>query len=247
MRRGKGAQGGAEERAGPRSLPPRVGLAAGLPSSRPNHWSSALSPGALTSFPPGHPRCPDPFPQLADPGRWPVTQAPRGTLGGSGSCSERGPPFPSPAAPPYAFAFSSGSVGPASEVLCFAGSRATARLWGALWMGGRRGAQKPEVLEAPSPTRAAAPTLSSFNLSPLGLQVGCREKGDLKEWEWGPGRSGKVGAGLRGWPNPSGCQRAWWLPRLQFGAPRLPLAFFPKLSPVAWETLTDCMPYVEKG
>lgn len=34
-----------------------------------------------------------------------MTQAPRGTWGGSSSCSERGPPFPSPAAPPHAFAF----------------------------------------------------------------------------------------------------------------------------------------------
>lgn len=242
-----GAQGGAEEGAGPSSLPPRVGLAPGLPCSCPNPWPSAVSPGALTSFPPGHPRCPDPFPQLADPGRWPVTQAPRGTLGGSGSCSGPGPPFPSPAAPPYAFAFSSGSGGPASAGLCFCGSRATARLWGALWSGRQERRSETRGFGSSPPYQSCCRTLSSFNLSPLGLRVGCQEKGNLKEWEWGPGRSGKVGRVGGGWPKPSGCQRAWWLPRLQFGAPRLPLAFFSKLSPAAWETLTDCMPYVEKS
>lgn len=53
---------------------------------------------------PGEEGCPDPLLQLADPGRRPVTQAPRGTWGGSGSCLESDPPFPSLAAPPHAFA-----------------------------------------------------------------------------------------------------------------------------------------------
>lgn len=152
-----GARGGAEERAGPSSLPPRVGLAPGLPCSCPNPWPSAVSPGALTSFPPGHPRCPDPFPQLADPGRWPVTQAPRGTLGGSGSCSGPGPPFPSPCSSSLRFCL----------LICVWRSNLCRPLF--LWgrgqppgcggpcgVGGRRGAQKPEVLEARPPTRAAA-------------------------------------------------------------------------------------------
>lgn len=74
-----------------------------------------LSPETFTRFlscSPGEAGCPDPLLQQADPGRRPVTQAPRGTWGGSGSCLESDPPFPSLAAPPHAFSFPGRSLLP---------------------------------------------------------------------------------------------------------------------------------------
>lgn len=99
MSRGKGPRGGA--RGGGGASLPASARGTGLPytlSGR-DPWLSALpSRGPLTKLLagcPGEPRCPDLRPHLADPGRRPVTQAPRGTWEGSSSCSERGPPFPS--------------------------------------------------------------------------------------------------------------------------------------------------------
>lgn len=106
----------------------------------------AATPGSPLSAPrvphsasvgsPGEPRCPDAHPQPADPGRRPVTQAPRGTWGGSSSCSEPGPPFPSPAAPPHTLA--------SQARLCCCGVQGRRLAVGGQW-GGRQQERRSEA------------------------------------------------------------------------------------------------------
>lgn len=185
MGRGKGAQGGAREGRGraaadpgrdlaPRFPPPRVTLRSGSPGPR-----TPLLPRS-----PGKPRCPDTrHPQPADPGRRRVTQAPRGTWGGSSSCAEPGPPFPSPAARPHA------ASGPAFVA---AGSRATARRWGPV-----QGARQ-EALGSQHFGGSPRPELLPALFSSRGLRRGhweMRRKGDPAA----PERRGWV---RREWPPP---------------------------------------------
>ena len=209
MGRGKGAQGGAG-RGGGASLSgsPSWGLGPGTLFPPRSPALRGPSPGPLTRLPPGNPgqpRCPDPHPQLANPGRRPVTQTPRGTWGGSGSCSEPGPPFPSPAAPPHAFAY------PGQPLLPWGRLRGP---WGG---GGRRSrAGKTTVSEARSLTRTFAPL---FRFSPSPTRV-CSEKIGRFGGK-GTGCSGKgVEGWVRGeWPPPSGHQKARPMPRLQCNSP----------------------------
>ena len=216
MGRGKGARGGAG-RGGGASLPgsPSWGLGPGtlfpprFPALR------GPSPGPLTRLPPGNPgqpRCPDPHPQLANPGRRPVTQTPPGTWGGSGSCSEPGPPFPSPAAPPHAFAY------PGQPLLPWG------RLRGPGGGGGRRSrAGKTTVSEARSLTRTFAPR---FRFSPSPTRV-CSEKIGRFEGR-GTGCSGKRVDPCRGCHFPSSQDTCfipglvakkgrWWMLPVHFG------------------------------
>lgn len=167
-----------------------------------------------------------------------MTQAPPGTWRGSSSCCEPDPPFPSPAAPPHAFA---SPRPPPRQPLLLRGPGPPPGCGGSVESrGGWRSAQKPTTLETGSPTRANAP-LSSFILSSMGPLVCSGKIG-----EFGGRGTGEMGVGLPEWSPPSCRQRARWLPRLEFGVPWLRLPSVPKLALWLEKTLTDYMAYVEK-
>lgn len=130
-----------------------------------------------------------------------------------------GPPFPSPAAPPHAFA------SPGQPLL----PRGPGRPPGC--GGPVRAGRQERYSEANGygnwlPRQSRCPTLQPPPVShgSPGLQ-----RGKLRDLEEGGlGHSGEMGVSLLEWPPPSGRQRARWLPRLEFGMPGLCLPFFPK-------------------
>lgn len=114
-----------------------------------------------------------------------------------------GPPFPSPAAPPHAFAFP-------GQPLLLRGPGQPSGCGGPWGGGGRRGARKPSALEGHFSTRAAARLFLASICLPW---IPWSAAGKLEDWEEGGlGRSGKVGVGPRGvvaaQPSPEGAVSA---------------------------------------
>nr|XP_014687750.2 basic proline-rich protein-like [Equus asinus] len=114
-----------------------------------------------------------------------------------------GPPFPSPAAPPHAFAFP-------GQPLLLRGPGQPSGCGGPWGGGGRRGARKPSALEGHFSTRATARLFLASICLPW---IPWSAAGKLEDWEEGGlGRSGKVGVGPRGvvaaQPSPEGAVSA---------------------------------------
>lgn len=208
MGRGKGALGGAGRGGEPRSQVPAWILGPGTPLFPPR--SPALrgpSPGPLTRLRPvtlDSPGVQTPTPASQAGAAARDSRPLRGTSGGSGSCSEPGPPFPSPAAPsPHAFAF------PGQPLLPWGRLRGRGE-------GGHRTGLGRQRFRKLAPLPEPSPTLPFQPVPHPGLQQG--------NWEiWRKRdrvlREGGGGLGARGVAAAQRSPKARPMPRLQCNSP----------------------------